>query len=72
LPLVVFLVIFLWSGYMLTFDIPININISAATEEEAEQFITKCMAGLVQGAALERAVNHWDFIEFVTGDEYDS
>jgi len=57
---------------MLTFDIPININISAATEEEAEQFITKYMAGLVQGAALERAVNSWDFIEFVTEEYQDT
>jgi len=30
------------------------------------------MAGLVQGAALERAANSWDFIEFINDDEPDS
>lgn len=56
-----------------TFDIPININISANSEEEAEQYITTYMQGLVAGAALERAVNNWDFIQFVEEeDEPDS
>lgn len=54
---------------MLTFDIPVNINISANSEEEAEQYITTYMQGLVAGAALERAINNWDFIEFVEGED---
>lgn len=53
---------------MLSFDIPININISAETEEEAEQYITSYMSKLMATAALERAVNSWDFIEFVEGE----
>ena len=54
---------------MLSFDIPININITANNEEEAEQYITKYMQGLLAGAALERAVNNWDFIVFVEEGE---
>ncbi len=57
---------------MMSFDIPVNINLNANTEEEAEEIITQAMAKLIAGAALERAINSWDFIEFVSEDEPDS
>lgn len=50
---------------MNTFDIPININVTAATEEEAEQIVAKIMAPIMEVPALQRSVNNWDFIEFV-------
>jgi len=54
---------------MLTFDIPININISANTEEEAEAFVENLFRFEMTKPSLERAVNSWDFIEFVE-EEY--
>lgn len=58
---------------MLTFDIPINIKVSAETEEHAEKLVTEYMER-IQGE-LPALTNHfitWDFIEFVEGDEPDS
>ncbi len=57
---------------MLTFDIPININVSAETEEQAEEIVTKIMNPIMDKPALERNVNSWDFVEFVEEDEPDS
>ena len=57
---------------MLTFDIPVNINVSANTEEEAEDIVAKLMATEMNKAALQRSVNSWDFIEFVEGEEDDA
>ena len=54
---------------MLTFDIPININISAETEEEAEDIVAKLMATEMNKAALQRSVNSWDFIQFVEEED---
>lgn len=54
---------------MLTFDIPININISAETEEEAEDIVAKLMTTEMSKAALQRSVNSWDFIQFVEEDD---
>lgn len=54
---------------MLTFDIPININVSANTEEEAEELVAKLLAPEMSKPALQRSVNSWDFIEFVTEEE---
>lgn len=56
---------------MNTFDIPININITAASEEEAEQIVAKLMAPVMAVPALQRSVNEWDFIEFVSEEEGD-
>lgn len=54
---------------MLSFDIPVNINLTANTEEEAEEIISQAMAKLIAGAALQRAINSWDFIEFVEEED---
>ena len=54
---------------MLTFDITININVSADTEEQAEEIVTNLMKPSMDKPALERNVNGWDFIEFVEDDE---
>lgn len=54
---------------MNTFDIPININVTAATEEEAEQIVAKLMAPVMAVPALQRSVNEWDFIVFLTEEE---
>lgn len=56
---------------MNTFDIPININVTAATEEEAEQIVAKLMAPVMAVPALQRSVNEWDFIVFLTEEEAD-
>lgn len=50
---------------METYDIPININISANTEAEAEQLVIKLLQKEMSKPALERSINSWDFIEFV-------
>ncbi len=54
---------------MLTFDIPINISVNAQTEQEAVEIVTAAMTMVTAGAALERAINSWDFIEFVEGED---
>lgn len=54
---------------MNTFDIPININVTANTEEEAEQIVVKLMAPAMAVPALQRSVNSWDFIVFLTEEE---
>lgn len=56
---------------MNTFDIPININVTAATEEEAEQIVAKLMAPVMAVPALQRSVNEWDFISFVEESDYE-
>lgn len=57
---------------MESFDIQININLNASTEEEAEEYITKYLSNLVQGAAISRVVNSWDFIEYIESNCEDS
>lgn len=52
-----------------TYDIQININISAESEKEAEQKIASIMQQEMTKPALERAVNAWDFLEYVFEDE---
>lgn len=54
---------------MLTFDIPININVTAETEEEAEDKVTAMMRQEMDKPVLQRAINTWDFIQFVSDDE---
>jgi hypothetical protein len=54
---------------MQTFDIPVNININAESEMQAETLIIELLKPLLEKAALERAVNNWEFIEFVTEEE---
>lgn len=56
---------------MQTFDIPINIKVSAETEEEAERLVSAHMVHLLDGPVLTRQVISWDFIEFVTEEEYE-
>ena len=70
LALVVYLGIGLVFGYwsnsnMETFDIPININITAENEHQAEEKVAGLMKLLIEKPALERAINSWDFIVFV-------
>jgi len=54
---------------MLTWDIPINVNVSADNEEDAENIVSKLMKQEMAKAALERSINSWDFIEFVEEDD---
>jgi hypothetical protein len=56
---------------MLTFDIAININITANSEEEAEAIAERLFINEMKKPALQRNINTWDFIEFVTEEEYD-
>ena len=56
---------------MLTFDIPININITANSEEEAEAIAKRIFSNEMKKPALQRNINTWDFIEFVTEEEYE-
>lgn len=57
---------------MLSFDIPINININAESEMQAEMLITELLKTMLEKPALERAVNNWEFIDFISEDEPDS
>lgn len=57
---------------MLTFDIPVNIKLTANTEEEAEQLVAGYMEHMLDGSALTRPFIAWDFIVFVEDDEPDS
>jgi len=57
---------------MNTWDIPININVNAETEELAEAIVENLFRFEMTKPALERAVNSWDFIQFVSEDEPDS
>jgi len=57
---------------VLTFDIPVNFSVNAATEEEAEQVVRKLLEEEMAKPALNRAINDWDFVEFVSDDEPDS
>lgn len=57
---------------MIQFDIPINIKVSAETEEQAEDFVTGFMERLLDGSALTRPFITWDFIEFVEESEPDN
>ena len=50
---------------MLTYDIPVNINVTANTEEEAEAIVQRLFIPEMSKPALERSINDWDFIEFV-------
>jgi len=56
---------------MLTFDIPINIKVSAYTEEDAEKVVASMMERIQDNTipVLARAFLNWDFIEFVTEEE---
>ena len=54
---------------MLTWDIPININVSANTEEEAEAIVGRLFIHEMNKPALERSINSWDFIEFVEEED---
>lgn len=50
---------------MLAYDIPININLNAGSEEEAEEIVKAFMKHAVNSTPfLERAINNWDFIIF--------
>lgn len=53
---------------MLNWDIPININVAAHTEKEAEEIVSKILNQEMKKPALERNMNGWDFIIF-TEDE---
>lgn len=57
---------------MLTYDIPVNINVTANTEEEAEAIVQRLFSTEMSKPALERGINNWDFIDFVEGDEVDN
>ena len=53
-----------------TFDIQININVSAETEKDAEQKVAELMQFEMTKPALERSVNSWDYIVFIEeGDD---
>ena len=56
---------------MLTWDIPVNVNVTAKTEEEAEAIVERIFIHEMKKPALERNINNWDFIEytFVENDE---
>ena len=56
---------------MLTFDIPININITANSEEEAEAIAERIFLNEMKKPALERNMNYCDFLEFITEEEYE-
>lgn len=53
---------------MLTYDIPVNINVTANTEEEAEAIVQRLFSTEMSKPALERGINNWDFIDFVEGE----
>ena len=55
---------------MLAYDIPININLNAGSEEEAEEIVKAFMKHAVNSTPfLERAINNWDFIIFTFEEE---
>jgi len=54
---------------MMSFDIPVNISINAENEHAAEEKVAQLLNQLIQKPALERAINGWDFIVFVTEEE---
>jgi len=56
----------------MSFDIPINISINAENESQAEEKVSQLLNQLIQKPALERAINGWDFLEFVEESEPDS
>lgn len=49
---------------MQTFDIPINIKISAESEEQAEDIVSNMMKQNMEKPVLLRQVLEWDFIIF--------
>lgn len=52
-----------------TFDIPINIKVSCETEEQAEDIVSHALKHLVDGSALTRRIQEWDFIIFAYEEE---
>lgn len=54
---------------MESYDIQINVNVTAETEQEAEEKVKQLMQYEMTRPALERAVNSWDFIEFISEDD---
>jgi hypothetical protein len=57
---------------MENYDIQININVSADSEEEAENKVTTMMRQEMDKPALQRAINSWDFIEWLEEDPDES
>ena len=61
---------------MESYDIQININVSANSEQEAEDKVTAMMKQIyileTDKPVLLRAINGWDFIEFVSEDDPES
>lgn len=55
---------------MTTFDIPINLKVSAETEEQAEAIVTHLMKQNMEKPALLRQVIEWDFIIFAFEEDY--
>jgi hypothetical protein len=54
---------------MESYDIQININVSANSEQEAEDKVTAVMRQEMDKPVLQRAINGWDFIEFISEDD---
>lgn len=54
------------------FDIPINLRVNALTEEKAEQLVTSAMEKVMDKEipVLNRTIVEWDFIEFVSEEDY--
>lgn len=49
---------------MQNWDIPINIKVSAETEEQAEDIVSHLMKKTMEAPMLLRQVVEWDFIIF--------
>jgi hypothetical protein len=52
-------------------DIGININVAANTEQEAEEIVTRILNQEMQKPALERNMNTWDFLVYVADMDED-
>lgn len=53
------------------FDIGININVAAHTEQEAEEIVTRILNQEMQKPVLQRRMNTWDFLVYVADTDED-
>lgn len=57
---------------MQSFDIPVNFKVNCNSEEEAEAAVEALLKHQFdQVPVLQRTVYEWDFVEFLTEEEFD-